>query len=117
MTEITRFRATFIVYQVIYLNYHRTDEYRFSNVKNKNSKRLLSSPKTDAHQPKKNKHLSITVNRFTPLASNEDIVNDIISLPTINNTDNFKDVRALTIRLPPLTFIRGVIDSMVFITN
>lgn len=40
----------------------------FQNVKNKNSKRLFYLQNTDAHEPKKNKHLSITVNRFTLLA-------------------------------------------------
>jgi len=89
------------------------DETNFEFPKTKNKqKRLLSSPKSETPEFKKNKPMFITVNRYSPLATNDDIY--ISPVPPNNNNINNEEVQPIKIKLPPPIFVRGILDFVGF---
>lgn len=80
--------------------------------KTKNSqKRNLSSPKSDTQEYKKNKPVFVTVNRYSSFATDDNF--HALSEPHTNNTVINED-QSIKIKLPPPTFVRGILDLVEF---
>lgn len=88
--------------------------FEFPKTKNK-QERLLSSSKSDTPEYKKIKLVFITINRYSPLATNDDIYVPLesTSTPTNNIINNVED-QPTKIKLPPPIFIRGILDFVSF---
>lgn len=87
------------------------DENNFEFPNNKH-KRLLSSPKSDTQEHKKNKPMFVTANRYSSLTIDDNIIES--SVTHTDNTSNIEVDQPAKIKLPPPIFIRGILDFVGF---
>lgn len=87
------------------------DENNFEFPNNKH-KRLLSSPKSDTQEHKRNKPMFITANRYSPLSTEDNIIES--SDTHTHDTANIEVDQPAKIKLPPPIFIRGILDFVGF---
>lgn len=87
------------------------DENNFVFPNNKH-KRLLSSPKSDTLEHKRNKPMFITANRYSPLTTDDNIIESCDTYT--DNITNIKVDQPAKIKLPPPIFIRGILDFVGF---
>ncbi|KAL4107893.1 hypothetical protein QTP88_018166 [Uroleucon formosanum] len=78
------------------------DENNFEFPNNKH-KRLLSSPKSDTQEHKRNKPMFITANRYSPLSTEDNIIES--SDTHTHDTANIEVDQPAKIKLPPPIFI------------
>ena len=87
------------------------DGNNFVFPKNKH-KRLHSSPKSNTQEHKKNKPMFITVNRYSPLFTEDNILES--SDTHADNITNIDVDQPAKIKLPPPIFVRGILDFVGF---
>lgn len=84
----------------------------FETPKKKQTKRHLSSPKSETQEHKKNKPIFVTANRYFPLST--DVISHEPSEPHSNNNINIEAEQPTKIKLPPPIFVRGILDFVGF---
>jgi len=87
------------------------DENNFEFQNNKH-KRLLSSPKSDTQEHKRNKPMFITANRYSPLTTDDNIIESCDT--HTENTANIEVDQPAKIKLSPPICIRGILDFVGF---